>query len=106
MKNGFTELAGLELIDRLLNQLNARKIPTNLYLDLSKAFDSIIHDILLDKLRYYGVTDGSIQLLKSYLSNPKQYVQIDGVMSSMQYIQTGIPQGSIVGPLLFQYLHK
>ena len=101
MKNASTELAALELIDRLLNQLNARKIPTNLYLDLSKAFDSISHDILLDKLRYYGFTDGSIQLLKSYLSNRKQYVQIDGVMSSMQYIQTGIPQGSIVGPLLF-----
>ena len=101
MKNASTELAALELIDRLLNQLNARKIPTNLYLDLYKAFDSISHDILLDKLRYYGVTDGSIQLLKSYLSNRKQYVQIDGVMSSMQYIQTGIPQGSIVGPLLF-----
>ena len=101
MKNASTELAALELIDRLLNQLNAQKIPTNLYLDLSKAFDSINHDILLDKLRYYGVTDGSIQLLKSYLSNRKQYVQIDGVMSSMQYIQTGIPQGSIVGPLLF-----
>ena len=66
-----------------------------------KAFDSISHDILLDKLRYYGVTDRSIQLLKSYLSNRKQYVQIDGVMSSMQYIQTGISQGSIVGPLFF-----
>ena len=101
MKNGSTELAVLELIDRLLNQLNARKIPTNLYLDLSKAFDSIIHYILLDKLRYYGVTDGSIQLLKCYLSNRKQYVQIDGVMSSMQYIQTGIPQGSNVEPLFF-----
>ena len=66
-----------------------------------KAFDSISHDILLDKLRYYGVTDRSIQLLKSYLSNRKQYVQIDGVMSSMQYIQTCISQGSIVGPLFF-----
>ena len=100
MKNASTELTALELIERLLNQLNARKIPTNLYLDLSKAFDSISHDILLDKLRY-GVTDGSIQLLKSYLSNRKQYVPIDYVMSSMQYIQTGIPQGSIVGPLFF-----
>ena len=101
MKNASTELAALELIDRLLNQLSARKIPTNLYLDLSKAFDSISNDILLDKLRYYGVTDGSIQLLKSYLSNRKQYVQIDGLISSMQYIKTGIPQGSIVGLLLF-----
>ena len=72
-----------------------------LHLDLSKAYDSISHDILLDMLRYYGVTDGSIQLLESYLSNRKQYVQLDDVMSSMQYIKTGIPQGSIVGPLFF-----
>ena len=101
MKNASTELAALELIDRLLNQLNARKIPINLYLDLAKAFDCISHDILLEKLRYYGVNDISIQLLKSYLSNRKQYVQIGDVLSSMQYIKTGIPQGSIVGPLFF-----
>ena len=100
-KNASTELAALELIDRLLNQLNARKIPINLYLDLAKAFDCISHDILLEKLRYYGVNDISIQLLKSYLSNRKQYVQIGDVLSSMQYIKTGIPQGSIVGPLFF-----
>ena len=101
MKNASTELAALELIDRLLNQLNARIIPTNRYIDLSKAFDNISHDILLDKLRYYGVTDGSIQVMKSYLSNRKQYVQIDGVMLSMQYVKPGIPQGSIVGLLFF-----
>ena len=101
MKNASTELAALELIDRLLNQLNARKIPINLYLDLAKAFDCISHDILLEKLRYYGVNDISIQLLKSYLSNRKQYVQIGDVLLSMQYIKTGIPQGSIVGPLFF-----
>ena len=87
MKNASTELASLEIIDRLLNQLNALKVPMNLHLDLSKAFDSISHDILLDKLRHYGVTDGSIQLLKSYLCNRKQYVQLDDIMSSMQNIK-------------------
>ena len=91
MKNASTELAALELIDRLLNQLNARKNPINLYLDLAKAFDCISHDILLEKLRYYGVNDISIQLPKSYLSNRKQYVQIDDVLSSMQYIVTALP---------------
>ena len=53
MKNASTELAALELIDRLSNQLNARKTLINLYLDLAKAFDCVSHDILLEKLRYY-----------------------------------------------------
>ena len=96
MKNASTELAALELIDRLLNQLNARKIPINLYLDLAKAFDCISHDILLEKLRYYGVNDISIQLLKSYLSNRKQYVQIGDVLSSMQYIKTASHKGLLL----------
>ena len=54
-KNSSTELAALEVIDRLLNQLNKQKIPINFYLDLSKAFDSLCHSILLEKLAYYGV---------------------------------------------------
>ena len=69
MKNASTELASLELIDRLLNQLNDHKIPITLHLDLSKAFDKISHNILLDKLTYYGVTNASLQLLKSCLAN-------------------------------------
>ena len=101
MKNASTELASLELIDRLLNQLNDHKIPINLHLDLSKAFDKKSHDILLDKLTYYGVTNASLQLLKSYFANRSQYVQIDDEMSSLQTIKSGIPQGSILGPLFF-----
>ena len=54
-KKSSAELAALEVIDRLLNQLNKHNIPINLYLDLAKAFDSLGHDILLDKLAYYGV---------------------------------------------------
>ena len=105
MKNASTELAALELIDRMLNQLNAQKIPMNLHLDLSKAFDNISHDILVVKLRYYGVTDGSIQLRNNYLSNRKHYVQLDDVLSSIQHTNTGIPERSIVRPFVFQYLH-
>ena len=76
-------------------------IPINFYLDLAKVFDSLNHDILLDKLSYYGVNGTAKTLLKSYLSGRKQYVKIDEVKSSIQTIKTGVPQGSIVGPLLF-----
>ena len=55
-------------IDRLLNQMNNHKIPTNFYIDLSKAFDSLQHDILLEKLAHYGLTNKAIALLKSYLT--------------------------------------
>ena len=100
-KNSSAELAALELIDRLLAQLKNHKIPINFYIDLTKAFDSLNHDILLDKLSYYGVNGTAKTLLKSYLSDRKQYVKIDEVKSSIQSIKTGVPQGSIVGPLLF-----
>ena len=102
MKNASTELASLELIDRLLNQFNDHKIPINLHLDLSKAFHKISHDILLDKPTYIGVTNASLQLLKSYLVNRSQYVQIDDEMSSVQTIKSGISQGPILGPLFFR----
>ena len=92
-KNSSTELAALELIDRLLNQMNNHKIPTNFYIDLSKAFDSLQHDILLEKLAHYGLTNKAIALLKSYLSNRKQYVQLSDVRSSVRPISVGVPQG-------------
>ena len=95
-KNSSTELAALELIDRLLAQLKNHKIPINFYIDLAKAFDSLNHDILLDKLSYYGVNGTAKTLLKSFLSDRKQYVKIDDVKSSIQSIKTGVPQGSIV----------
>ena len=70
-------------------------------MDLSKAFNSLNHNILLHILTYYGVKNSAITLLRSYLSKRKQYVQIDDVSSSMLSINTVVPQGSIVGPLLF-----
>ena len=100
-KNSSTELAALELLDRLLIQLDSRKIPINFYIDLSKAFDSLRHDILLQKLSYYGITNKAKLLLESYLKNRKQFVQIGDVRSTMKQVLTGVPQGSIIGPLLF-----
>ena len=75
-------------------------------MDLPKAFDSLSHDIFLNKLTYYGVKNSANDLLRSYLSNRKQYVQIDDISSSIVSINTGVPQGSILGPLLFNFFLK
>ena len=72
-------------------------------MDLPKAFDSLSHDIFLNKLTYYGVKNSANDLLRSYLSNRKQYMQIDDISSSIVSINTGVPQGSILGPLLFNF---
>ena len=96
-----TELAALELLDRVLGQIDKLKIPINFHIDLSKAFDSLQHDILLIKLSYYGITHPAKKLIESYLSNRKQFVQIGNIKSTMRLVSTGVPQGSIVGPLLF-----
>ena len=100
-KNSFTDLTALELIDRLIAQLNSQMISINFYINLSKAFDSLNHEILLYKLSHYGVNGISSTLLRNYLSNQKQYVTIGDVTSAVLSITTGVPQGSIIGPLLF-----
>ena len=91
----------MELIDRLQVQLISQMIPINFYIDLSKAFDSLNHEILLYTFSHYGVNGFSSTLLRSYLSNRKQYVTIGDVKSAVLSITTGVPHGSIIGPLLF-----
>ena len=76
-------------------------IPINFYIELSKTFDSLNHEILLYKLFPYGVNGVSSTLIRSYLSNQKQYVTIGDVKSAVLSITTGVPQGSNIGPLLF-----
>ena len=99
--NRSTELAALELMDRNINFMNQGFCPVNIYLDLSKAFDSLNYDILLSKLKFYGIQSKALQLLKSYLSDRSQYVQIDNVKSNPHTVSCGIPQGSVMGPLIF-----
>ena len=76
-------------------------MPINIYLDLSKAFDTTDHTIVIDKLKYYGVHEINLKLFSSYLENRKQYTEIENVKSNTSLITTGVPQGSILGPLLF-----
>ena len=76
-------------------------MPILIFIDLSKAFDTVDHHILLKKLVNCGVKNANIVWFKSYLSNRKQYVSYDGGKTDNKAITCGIPQGSILGPLLF-----
>ena len=100
-KRHSTEFAALELVDKLLNMMDKGQVPLGIFLDLSKAFDTLDHKIMIKKLEFFGVSDGPGKLLESYLSNRKQYVVFDDINSQVLDIKTGVPQGSILGPLLF-----
>ena len=100
-KHHSTEMAALELTDRIRHEIDQKKIPFSVFLDLSKAFDTLNHSILLTKLKYYGIKDTPLDWFRSYLTQRLQYVEYDGIPSSTREIETGVPQGSILDPLLF-----
>ena len=91
----------LKTCEDIRKNLDSREHSAAITIDLSKAFDSINHNLLLAKLSAYGVTKDALQLLRSYLTDRKQHVKIDGNLSDWQIMKCGVPQGSILGPLLF-----
>ena len=102
-----TELAAVKLVDYIIKEMDCNKkvkTPVALFLDLSKAFDTLTFDILLKKLKHYGVHGKSLALIKNYLTNRSQYVQIENQESCIMEIKTGILQGSILGPLFSAFL--
>ena len=98
-----TEDAAIELFDLMNKHFERDKYDQVLtvFLDLSKAFDTIDHNILIHKLSHYGLDGASLRWFESYLSERKQYIQYDDVSSELLGLTVGVPQGSILGPLLF-----
>ena len=90
-----------ELTQYLYNSMDSRLFVSCVFIDYSKAFDTIDHDILCKKLSYYGLDGGVLAWCKDYLHYRKQCVKIDNVKSREEPMKYGVPQGSILGPLFF-----
>ena len=88
-------------INTILQSLQKRHHVIGLFIDLSKAFDTICHSKLLEKLKNYGFRGNCYKLLESYLSNRNQFTQFQDLKSDIRQIKFGVPQGSVLGPLLF-----
>ena len=99
--NHSTNHALIEIIEQIRNACNRNLYIYGVYLDLQKAFDTVNHEILLEKLKYYGIKETSHNWFKSYLCERLQYTQIKDSESSRKAVSHGVPQGSVLGPLLF-----
>ena len=100
-KKHSTSLASLIFTNDVSSAIDNKEDVVSLFIDLSKAFDTLDHTILLSKLNKYGIRGISLDWFKSYLSDRKQSVQYGGATSSVKSLSTGVPQGSVLGPLLF-----
>ena len=100
-KSHSTNHALIEITEKIRKALDSGKFACGIFVYLQKAFDTVNHEILLKKLEHYGIRGTSNSWFKSYLNNRKQLVSLNGVDSEMQIMKHGVPQGSVLGPLLF-----
>ena len=96
-----TTTAILQMYDQWTEEVEKGQMVGVMMVDLSAAFDMVDHPLLLEKLQLLGLGDGALAWMKSYLSDRSQSVMVDGCMSPPLNIECGVPQGSILGPLLY-----
>ena len=96
-----TNHAFFSITEKIREALDNNNFACGIFIDLQKAFDTVNHYILLQKLNHYGIRGVANAWFKSYLSNRTQYVSINGFESNTKNIHIGVPQGSVLGPLLF-----
>lgn len=96
-----TQNALSKLLKQVSDAKNNNKHVLAMFIDVKKAFDSVQHDILLKKLEFYGLDKNALKWFESYLYRRKQKVKISGTYSKTEILTTSVPQGSILGPLLF-----
>ena len=96
-----TNTALASIIEGIQNKLDQGEYAADIFVDLTKAFDTVDHDILIHKLKHYGVRGVTKECFYSYLINRKKFVSNDGFVSNTKHISTGIPQGSVLRLMLF-----
>ena len=100
-ENYSSTLALIETLNEIYSKLDEGKFVLGVFLDLKKASDTIDHKILLNKLEHFGIRGVAKKCFCSYLSNRKQFTYVNGCSSNLGIINISVPQGSVLGPILF-----
>ena len=96
-----TQQAIISLVNKITSCIDSGDLMIGVFLDLKKAFDTVNHTILIRKMYAYGIRGNILKWFESYLTDRSQYVTYDGIKSNTLFLNCGVPQGSILGPLLF-----